>query len=60
MIIYKIFLFFFINNYYYYMNCEVFTSTGHLLTLIDSINGVAETMEKFLKDEYERLMFAKK
>ncbi len=58
MIVFKIFLFLlFIKNY---INCEVFTSTGHLMALIDSINGVSQTMEKYLKIENERLMLAKK
>ena len=51
------FLLFILNNY---INCEVYTSTDHLMTLVESTSGVTHALENFLKNEYERLEKAKK
>jgi hypothetical protein len=40
---------------FYGINCEVYTSTGHLTTLVQSASGVTKALEQFLKEEYARI-----
>ena len=41
------------------INCEVFTSTGHLTALVESTSGVLKSIEQFINDEYARIEKAK-
>jgi hypothetical protein len=45
------------------LNCangELFTSIGHLVTLVESIDGVTRTMEHYMVKEYEVFEKARK